>query len=61
MDYKYWKITMKDIKITDDYVLNKEISEYINKNYNSINSEYSVNTKLLMIIFKKGTANHFGN
>ena len=52
---------MKDIKITDDYVLNKEISEYINKNYNSINSEYSVNTKLLMIIFKKGTVNHFGN
>ena len=38
MDYKYCKITMKDIKITDDYVLNKEISEYINKNYNSINS-----------------------
>ena len=52
---------MKDIKITNEYILNKEISEYINKKYNFINGRYSVNTKMLMIIFKKGTVNHFGN
>ena len=29
---------MKDIKVTNEYILNDEISEYINKKYNLINS-----------------------
>lgn len=52
---------MKDIKFTDEYISNKGISEYINKRYNLIRGIYSINTKLLMIIFRKETVNKFRN
>ena len=61
MNSAYGKTIMKDIKITNEYIPNELIPEYIDKKYNLHEGIYSVNAEQSMAKIRKGTVHQFRN